>query len=261
MKNNLYIIILLCSLCGVLQGDVPQWKTWADKGRQWVEEKKESKIPSQIAAEIKHAYSEYGIPAGNKALEISRFCIAAWSDIENWERTWQGIVTTARIYSSFRKTQKKITYQSLRMSMTSVPVGDSEGNETTLDKYALSWIEKNAPYLKDSSIGQDPAEALTYGLIYTDFSYLSSDLKIFKGENGKYYSLSEAGSETTNIEHSKLKKILNLSDNLMTLDDADLAMDDLSSVVDIVEEAQTITTKPNDKTTPTQENENTSESP
>ena len=88
--------------------------------------------------------------------------------------------------------KKELTYQSLKYLASNLSIKNSNGQVVTFEDYSKDWINDNAPFLRGTSIAEDPVETLTYVVIYKDSDYILNDMKIINSGNNEMCSISEA---------------------------------------------------------------------
>ncbi len=123
------------------------------------------------------------------------------------------VLSTAIQLNKFDK--KELTYQSLKFVAANLTIKNSRGQVVTFEDYSKDWINDNAPFLRGTSIAENPVETLTYVVIYKDSDYILNDMKIIKSGNNEMCSISEAIYTST----GDFDQLIGVMDGIETLKD------------------------------------------
>lgn len=198
---------------------------------------------NQTAAELSRAYSQYGPQIGRQvqnSLDIYYRNSARWaSNPQNQQKAVNAIVQTAVVYNRFDSKKKRITKQAITRAGEHIMVQDHRGRSVNLNQFSKDYISQNAPFLAGTSIAEDPAEALTYGIIYGDTNYIFNDMKVMPSRNGEFHSVRDAAIMNAGLDAGQTLAALEMADNIQTLGDGEASPEDLVAAANAIQAIQT----------------------
>lgn len=166
----------------------------------------------RVALMITEGYEKHGAAFGNAiaaafeqhAPEIA----AAVRDPQDGEKVMCAAIAIANMRHEWDQRKKQATYKALRA------VGDIEvdgpSGRTSLSNLSRRWMTDSVPGLARTSIAEDPAEFVTYGLIYHDKDYLFREMRIVDGKDGGKVSMQAALLEASPMNPSEVEDALAL---------------------------------------------------
>lgn len=172
-----------------------------------------------IADEIYTVYNKYGKSIGNKVqITLNSCALRLEKYVRNSNSQKKAIKATVNAVILIDKIDyKKETYKALTYAVNNIRVKNSSRKTVTLNEYSKDWINQNAPYLKGTSISEDPVEAFTYVVIYQDMDYVVSDMRIVKNDRGQYCSIQDALILESVMDVNRTEELLDLVDSFETL--------------------------------------------
>jgi hypothetical protein len=184
-----------------------------------------------VASKIHDAYDKYGSRIGYKTQQIANRAKNCKYKFRNMnideEKVVNAAVKTILLYDKLDSVKKEATQKAILTASNKIEVQDRYGRKLSLNQHYKNFIDEKAPYLKGTSIGDNPAEVVTYGLIYRDKGYLVSEMKIIKNKNGEFCSIREAVKSKTSLDINGTLNAMEMADNLETLTDDKATADDL----------------------------------
>ena len=180
-----------------------------------------------VASKINDAYHKYGDDIGDKvkasmdqcAYKISNYA----KDKDNQEKIINAAVGCVVLHSKFQDQKKQVTYALMTRAMDNIIVKDKDGRSVSLNDYSKKWINENAPFLEGTDIAEDPAKAITYGIIYRDAGYITQDMKIVRSQ-GEYVSINQAVIQEIGMENTI--KYIEVAGAFKTIGDPDASTAD-----------------------------------
>ena len=193
-------------------------------------------------AALAEAIRRHGPAAGEKAgillNEVLGHAGQYMENEENQRKAAEAVITTAVIYSKFDSEKKRITKEAITLAANNIEVVDPHGRRTNLNRYTQEWIGTNAPYLRGTSIAEDPAEAITYGVIYGDTNYICNDMKLLHCKDGEFRSIRDTAIYESGFDADQTIAALEIADNFATLGDGEASADDLVAAAQMIERLQ-----------------------
>ena len=157
---------------------------------------------------------------------------------EEQEKAMQTMGVVISMYRDLKETPKRLTAQSLGYIADNVMI-NHEGKVISLEKYAQLWMSEDGPHLEGTTIYEDPAQAVTYVLLFRDKDYIINEMKIIKNDEGEYLSLSDAVIDGTNLDTDKVTDLLEIMDAYETFTDESVTLDDVDASAQLLSMALT----------------------
>ena len=101
------------------------------------------------------------------------------------------------------------------------------GDGRTLQAHLERWAQTHAPYLAGTSIVTDPAGLVAYGLIAHPRQYFIEEMRVFPGPRGESLTAVEALSATGVGNTEQILALIQDLEDLETITDGELDMDDV----------------------------------
>lgn len=190
-----------------------------------------SKYSTDIAEDLHRTYDQYGKDIG---LEVEQTINTSYRKVTKYikDPVQQKKAIDATIYSITKyrqlKDEMKVkTHSAISYAMNTIPVKDEDGNIVSLNEFTKNWIIEEAPYLKGTSIAEDPAEALTYIVVYRDIGYVVHDMNIIQNKHGEFVSIEDAAIENSPFNSNETIVMLNAVEGFETLANGDSSADEI----------------------------------
>ena len=135
------------------------------------------------------------------------------------ERAINATVKTAKLIHKIKSTAKGYAADSIRATCKVVEIPDGKGGKINLEGYCRNWIRGNAPFIKGTTIEQDPIGAFTYVVVFNDTGYVTSDMRIIKDDDGNYVSMKDAIVESSPFDTGTSMKAIECAEAFETLTD------------------------------------------
>jgi len=177
--------------------------------------------------------------------EFSRYYPRIQSYIDSPEIQEKAIsaAMTAMIYSGeigdLDRTRKRSVEIGMRHLAENITVKDESGRLISLDKFSQAWIGKKAPFLRNTSVHQDPVGSITYLLMFQDPSYAVNDMRIVPSGDGEYKSLSSTLYDSSPQNAKQTLKVLS------TIGDLESVVQETNSCGDISSAARSFSSQLN----------------
>ncbi len=180
-----------------------------------------------IANRLTRVYAEHGPAVGARVQLIAEKVGRAAQDPETQRRALAAAVTAAVMYERFEGDPKRLTKEAISLAAEQVLVQDGAGNTVSLNQYSKDWIVTQAPYLRGTTIAEDPAEVVTYVLVYQDVGYLVTDMRIVPTPDGDRCSLAEAALRASPTDVQQAVAALEAIESFEVLTDEEASAEDI----------------------------------
>ncbi len=144
-------------------------------------------------------------------------------------------VKTAKLIHKIKSKAKGYAADSIRATCRVVEIPDGKGGKESLEKYCKNWIKDNAPYLRGTTIEQDPIGAFTYVVVFNDTGYVTSNMKIIKDDKGNYISMKDAIVESSPFDTETSMKAIECAEAFETLTDDSANEEDIIAASNLLQ--------------------------
>lgn len=177
------------------------------------------------------AYTEHGEELGNQTLELAGRLTLYVQDPVIQERVLR---STIQVSVLVNQDSRRLTHAALVLAMDNIPVRDRQGRMISLSDHTKFWVAEQFPYLDGSSITEDPAEAITYTLIFGDLDYVISEARVIRTPNGDFQTIGSVIDNSTGLDSGRIITAIDVLDGFETIGNGDADADDLMAAADII---------------------------
>ena len=188
------------------------------------------------AARVHEVIDRWGPAVGARAVEIAAHVQAraeTYLTPENAARALNAAITTVALYERFEEVKKRATKEAISFALDNIEV-EVGGRRVSLHEATKGWIREKAPFLRGSTIADDPVEALTYGLIYRDMDYVTQDLRIVPTGDGGFCSMTSALAHASPLDVDTTLEMLDVADGFATLADGNASAEDVVAAATVL---------------------------
>jgi Skp family chaperone for outer membrane proteins len=194
-------------------------------------------IQTKHFKKIEQAYKRFGPALGRKTAYAANRVFHSVQDPVIQEKALTATMVSCQMISRFRKGFKQTTVDTLRQTCRQVVVEDEQGRRVSLEGHCRKYIAEEHPYLRGTSIEEDPVGSLTYVLAFQDVGYMTKEMKVVQTQDGDFASLQDAIVESSPQDPETTRAALEAMEAFDTLTDDDVNEQDILLAAEMINSA------------------------
>jgi len=177
---------------------------------------------TRVTEKLVGVYERHGRDAGDHVVDAMHRhapeIVAAVKDPKDSEKVVCAALTVLEMRANWKETKRTAAYEGLRAA-GKIKI-DTPRGLVSLEDHFRHELTQQVPYLVRSSIVEDPAEFIVYGIVARDPNYLIKEMRVLPSKKGnRKISMLQYAAETRRFDADKTLAVLDLmekSENMRT---------------------------------------------